>query len=152
MSLCVRHVFLHCIVAHGDVHIDAPHRSIPSLLSAAQARRCSILSLVSYTYASMSMRCDADAQLKAFRFKDGAVHWELRRPLLFIFPRKVLDLHHLLSRDLLSWVQEARRRFGDSCLVRSHKAIVASGVELDGDHYTQSEWICSGSALILLLF
>ena len=88
--------------------------------------------------------------MKAFRFKDGVVHWGLRRPLLFIVPWKVLDLHHLLARELWPWVQDCRRRFGDSCLVRSHKAIAASGVELAGDQYAQSEWICSSSVLILL--
>lgn len=93
---------------------------------------------------------DSATFIKALRFEDGEVFWELRRPLLYILQREVLDLHHLLARELQPWLEEIRQRFGELSFVRSQKSANASSEAMPGDRYCQTEALCSSAALLFL--
>ena len=90
---------------------------------------------------------------KAWRYSDGTVHREVRRPVLFVLPEQAgFQLTQICKRDLAAWMTLCIGMLGrDSVNYSLKSASSQQNAELVMDPKTRQEMVCSTCALLLLL-
>lgn len=107
-----------------------------------------------YESAYIVASCDDAGQetleWKAWRYSDGSVHWEVRRPVLFVLQEHAgFQLSQICKRDLAAWMTLCIGMLGrDSVNYSLRSASSQQKAELVMDSKTRQEMACSTCALL----